>query len=215
MYPMYPFSPVDPIESGFPISNHHLGCGCVRLLYLLYYNIYNIYNIIHFIILLWPDFHQRRPFLDSELVAACGLSTVQVPLLQELLLVVLPRAVRSSFRPPVANPPMSWTLEVLPWFLPASPASLGVSDTSSSHVLWTATTLTELAHRKLSPPKLAGFNTLALCLSGPPLLGDVWPVVSFLCHKFASVANGRPQWVDCPWNEVCYTQKCSVLHSEM
>lgn len=121
MYPMYPFSPVDPIESGFPISNHHLGCGCVRLLYLLYYNIYNIYNIIHFIILLWPDFHQRGPFLDSELVAACGLSTVQVPLLQELLLVVLPRAVRSSFRPPVANPPMSWTLEVLPWFLPASP----------------------------------------------------------------------------------------------
>ena len=43
--------------------------------------------------------------------------------------------------------------------------------------------LTELAHCKLSPRKLAGFNTLALRLSGLPLRGDAWPFVSFLCHK--------------------------------
>jgi len=52
--------------------------------------------------------------LDSELGVHSGLSTVQIALLYELLLVVLPRAVRRSFRPRMANPPMSWTLSSEP-----------------------------------------------------------------------------------------------------
>ena len=35
---------------------------------------------------------------------------ISLSLLQELLPVGLPHDVRSGFRPPVANPPMSWTL---------------------------------------------------------------------------------------------------------